>query len=536
MKKFILLAVFFTFCVLEANAQLQVWGTNGNVWLKNGSNLSFGVQNTSNNFAQWDIEHWNGGLNFWKPYGSNNSGNYKFFIKDNGKIGIGGDPNIGSLQLFEDGDNTGIAIGGSGIPLTIFRKDNYAYFGTRFYYPIFGGIYIYPGFKMERLGKTTLTTNAQNNEYSFITPTSYNNSRHYAVKLGSSVKFYVEGDGDLYAKTAYRWSDQTLKKDITPITNSLEKIIQLNIFSYRYIEEEITDHPEDYEYVEEELLPSNFAVKDYMPEITDSLILNTKTNNGKNPGTEEHQDNRDHDKNKGKHDNDDETDTDAGIEQQINSEQNRKSIGVMAQDVEAILPEAVRTGEDGYKAVSYDQLTTLLIGAVKELNVKVETNTGEVNKVANLETELNTYKQLTNTQKSQIGAMQKQISNLEKTIVDCCNNKTKGNANKSGSVSGSSINETGEIIESTVAQLFQNTPNPFNQDTKIVCYIPDSTGKAVLNIYNLQGMQIKSIKLKGTGNISSTLSASEFHPGMYLYTLIIDNKEIDTKKMIITAE
>ena len=48
-----------------------------------------------------------------------------------------------------------------------------------------------------------------------------------------------------------------------------------------------------------------------------------------------------------------------------------KDVGVIAQEIEAILPEVVATRETGYKAVKYDRLVALLIEAVKELNEKV---------------------------------------------------------------------------------------------------------------------------------------------------------------------
>lgn len=41
-------------------------------------------------------------------------------------------------------------------------------------------------------------------------------------------------------------------------------------------------------------------------------------------------------------------------------------VGVLAQDVEAVLPEAVTTDADGYKTVRYDNLIPLLIEAIKE--------------------------------------------------------------------------------------------------------------------------------------------------------------------------
>ena len=47
-------------------------------------------------------------------------------------------------------------------------------------------------------------------------------------------------------------------------------------------------------------------------------------------------------------------------------------IGVIAQEVEAVLPEIVATRDNGYKAVKYEKLTALLIQAVKELSAKVK--------------------------------------------------------------------------------------------------------------------------------------------------------------------
>ncbi len=43
-----------------------------------------------------------------------------------------------------------------------------------------------------------------------------------------------------------------------------------------------------------------------------------------------------------------------------------KQIGLIAQEVEKVLPELVHTNEDGYKSVEYFQLTAVLIEAVKE--------------------------------------------------------------------------------------------------------------------------------------------------------------------------
>jgi hypothetical protein len=47
-------------------------------------------------------------------------------------------------------------------------------------------------------------------------------------------------------------------------------------------------------------------------------------------------------------------------------------VGVIAQDVEKVLPELVENRDNGYKAVKYEKLTALLIQAVKELSAKVK--------------------------------------------------------------------------------------------------------------------------------------------------------------------
>ena len=49
-----------------------------------------------------------------------------------------------------------------------------------------------------------------------------------------------------------------------------------------------------------------------------------------------------------------------------------KEIGVIAQDVEKVLPEIVATRDDGYKAVRYDRLVALLIEAVKEQQEQID--------------------------------------------------------------------------------------------------------------------------------------------------------------------
>jgi len=55
-----------------------------------------------------------------------------------------------------------------------------------------------------------------------------------------------------------------------------------------------------------------------------------------------------------------------------NADINGEYIGVVAQEVEKLFPEAVSTGEDGYKAVSVNTLTAILLQAVKDQQEKID--------------------------------------------------------------------------------------------------------------------------------------------------------------------
>jgi hypothetical protein len=64
-----------------------------------------------------------------------------------------------------------------------------------------------------------------------------------------------------------------------------------------------------------------------------------------------------------------------GIEFDWNDKQDTftgHDIGVIAQEVEKVLPEIVNTRDNGYKAVKYEKLVPLLIEAIKELSEKVK--------------------------------------------------------------------------------------------------------------------------------------------------------------------
>lgn len=83
--------------------------------------------------------------------------------------------------------------------------------------------------------------------------------------------------------------------------------------------------------------------------------------------------------------------------------------------------------------------------------------------------------------------------------------------------------------------LAQNFPNPFNPVTEIKFGIPKA-GNVSLKVYDITGRLVKEV-IKGfplnAGTVTQRFDGTGFASGIYFYTLMVDNKIIDTKKMIL---
>lgn len=93
-------------------------------------------------------------------------------------------------------------------------------------------------------------------------------------------------------------------------------------------------------------------------------------------------------------------------------------------------------------------------------------------------------------------------------------------------------------IEGTIIsngyKLFQNYPNPFNSITNIE-FRMGNFGFVQLHIYNLNGKLIETLvnKNMSSGNYKVSFDAKNLPSGIYFYTLNINDKFIETKKMIL---
>lgn len=179
----------------------------------------------------------------------------------------------------------------------------------------------------------------------------------------------------------------------------------------------------------------------------------------------------------------------------IKAEKKRKKAGFIAQELEEIFPEAVYTLPNGKKAIAYSEIIPLLVEAIKEQQNEIDKQQNEIDELR--------QSKIVQT-RSAIGAVDEQ----------------------------SDVNSL--LDEKLKAKLYSNIPNPFKEQTTISFFIPETCSRASIHIYNLQGKQIKQLSIESRGNGSVTINGYELTPGMYMYSLIVDGKEVDTKKMILT--
>lgn len=80
--------------------------------------------------------------------------------------------------------------------------------------------------------------------------------------------------------------------------------------------------------------------------------------------------------------------------------------------------------------------------------------------------------------------------------------------------------------------LDQNVPNPFGEKTIINYSIPLNASRAQVLFHNTARQLIKTSEITNKGKGQITVFANYLSSGIYNYTLVVDGKTIDTKKMI----
>ncbi|MFL5751905.1 MAG: tail fiber domain-containing protein [Bacteroidia bacterium] len=166
-----------------------------------------------------------------------------------------------------------------------------------------------------------------------------------------------------------------------------------------------------------------------------------------------------------------------------------KSFGFLAQEVEQVLPD-ITTTIRGVKLIDYVQIIPLLVDAAQEQNKTIEN-------------------------------LKKEVQDLKDELSSCCN---KSQANNPAVIPSQ---DPGSGI------LYQNMPNPFSDKTTIAYQINTSMNSASILVFDMQGTLKKAFQITGGGKGEITINGNELAAGMYLYSLIVDGRETDTKRMIL---
>lgn len=174
----------------------------------------------------------------------------------------------------------------------------------------------------------------------------------------------------------------------------------------------------------------------------------------------------------------------------------RPQMGLIAQELEEVFPDLVKesampgrdekgnvtaSGET-IKSVNYVNLIPVLIAAVQE-------------------------------QQQQIAEQREMINDLSQKLAS-----TTGLNNVDGS-NGFTMS--------------QNEPNPFNGETVVKYTLPEQVKTASLLVYDLSGKQIASFPIIEKGSSSLVITSEKLAAGIYIYSIVADNKIVDSKRMVI---
>ncbi|HTN16374.1 MAG TPA: T9SS type A sorting domain-containing protein [Chitinophagaceae bacterium] len=84
--------------------------------------------------------------------------------------------------------------------------------------------------------------------------------------------------------------------------------------------------------------------------------------------------------------------------------------------------------------------------------------------------------------------------------------------------------------------LKKTAPNPFVQSTEIRYELPRFAQSASIEVMDITGRLVKRMQLPIQSSGSVTLENNNFMPGIYTYTLTVDGKVSQRRKMTVNAQ
>ncbi len=113
---------------------------------------------------------------------------------------------------------------------------------------------------------------------------------------------------------------------------------------------------------------------------------------------------------------------------------------------------------------------------------------------------------------------------LGSDMQDCCNPLSSDNDHNSYEQHQKTSDQ---------AWLEQNVPNPFNKNTLIRYYLPETFRNAAIAITDLNGNRVKRFTITEHGYGQILINGGTMTAGTYIYTLVQDGRRVDSKRMVL---
>lgn len=153
-----------------------------------------------------------------------------------------------------------------------------------------------------------------------------------------------------------------------------------------------------------------------------------------------------------------------------------------ADQLEEVFPDLVYVRDDGSKVINYMEMIPLLVQSIHELSTEIEVLKGLATDRA---------------------------------------------------VKTSRATNSIQTFSHSQNILYQNTPNPFKEQSFIRFSLTDGVQDASICIFDMTGKMIKKLPIS-SGMESVSIGGDELGEGLFLYSLIVNGQVIDTKRMVIS--
>jgi len=198
------------------------------------------------------------------------------------------------------------------------------------------------------------------------------------------------------------------------------------------------------------------------------------------------------------------------------SDTDSEYVGIIAQEMQKIAPYTV-------SQVEVETSNVNLISSDSDQSYEEDLSSTTTTSALTFDPNALTYMLINSVKEQQvmIEAQAERIAQLEESIATIGSTESTNNTNVT-------------LSAYDLAELDQNTPNPFNGQTNIAYVIPTDAQNSQINVYGQNGQLMKTLDIDHVGQGTLTVTAQDLPSGTYSYQLVVDGRNIQTQKMVVT--